>query len=117
MMRNIGIPNIEYPKQTCKELNCPYHGTLKVRGRIMQGEVVSTKMQNTVVIKLNYNFFIRKYQRYERRNKKQAAHKPGCIDVQVGDTVRIMECHPLCKTVAFVVIDVVKRASENSAEK
>ena len=112
MIRNIGVPGVEAPERVCEDEFCPFHGHLKVRGRILTGIVVSTKMQKSIVIKRNYNYYVQKYQRYERRNTKQTAHKPECMDVSVGDTVRIMECRPISKTIAFVLIDVVKRAVE-----
>lgn len=33
------------------------------------------------------------------------AHNPPCIEAQVNDNVKIMECRPLSKSVAFVVIE------------
>ena len=105
MTKNTGIPGVITPEKECTDVNCPFHGTLKVRGRILTGKVVSTKMNKNVVIKRDYAFYIKKYQRYERRNSKIAAHLPGCIAIKVGDVIRIGECHRLAKTVSFVVLD------------
>jgi small subunit ribosomal protein S17 len=104
-MRNIGIPGIQIPTKECSDVYCPFHGHLKVRGRILEGKVISTKMNHTIVLKRDYAFYITKYQRYERRNSKLTAHLPDCIDVQVGDLVTIAECRKLGKSVAFVVVD------------
>jgi len=104
-MRDIGIPGIKGPEKECEDTDCPYHGHLKVRGRILQGKVVSTKMNKTIVIKRDYVFYIKKYDRYERRNSKLAAHAPSCMDIKVGDIVRIGECRRLTKTKSFVVLD------------
>ena len=41
--RNIGL-KVNPPEQECQDDNCPFHGTLPVRGRIMKGIVASTKM-------------------------------------------------------------------------
>ncbi len=112
MVNNIGVPGIVAPTKECNDPHCPFHGGLKVRGRILQGEVVSTGMTKTIVIRRNYNFYIKKYQRYERRNTKQAAHVPDCMEVEIGDLVKIMECRSLSKTVAFVLIQIVKKANE-----
>ena len=52
-----------------------------------------------------------KYERYEKRTRRYAAHLPSCIGgVSPGDRVRIMECRPLSKTVKFCVIE--KEAAE-----
>jgi len=112
MVKNVGVPGIVVPAKECTDPHCPFHGGLKVRGRIIQGEVVSLKMDKTLVIKRNYNYYVKKYQRYERRNAKQAAHIPDCMEVEVGDVVKIMECRPISKTVAFVLLQVVKKANE-----
>ena len=106
-VKNIGIPGVTPPTKTCEDANCPYHGKIKLRGRILSGVVTSTKMNSTVVVQRNFTFYIKKYQRYERRNSKIAAHLPHCIEVEVGDTVRIAESKKISKTVNFIVIDKV----------
>jgi len=42
-VRNIGLEGIAPPKKTCKDKQCPWDGSLSVRGRIIEGTVVSTK--------------------------------------------------------------------------
>ncbi|MBT5281823.1 MAG: 30S ribosomal protein S17, partial [Euryarchaeota archaeon] len=33
---------------------------------------------------------------------------PSCIgDVEIGDSVRVMECRPLSKTVSFCVVEMI----------
>ncbi|GAB4316692.1 MAG: 30S ribosomal protein S17 [Promethearchaeota archaeon] len=104
-MRNIGVPVTNPPKQACKDVHCPFHGHLKVRGRILKGTVVSTKMVKTIVLQREYVTFDHKYRRYARNRSKVSAHLPDCMEVSEGDVVTIMECRPISKTVAFVVID------------
>ena len=41
-----------------------------------------------------------------KRNSKIQAHKPDCIDVKVGDSVKIAECRQLSKTKHFVLVEV-----------
>ena len=48
--RNIGV-NVNTPKETCKDKNCPFHGTLPVRGQIITGVVSSIKMQDSILVK------------------------------------------------------------------
>ncbi|RLE82674.1 MAG: 30S ribosomal protein S17 [Thermoprotei archaeon] len=102
--RNIGIPGITPPEEECDDPNCPFHGRLSVRGLILEGVVVSTRMRNTVVIRHDYLHYDKKYKRYERRRKKIHAHLPPCIEVKEGDLVIIGECRPIAKTVSFVVL-------------
>ena len=101
---NIGLP-VEAPKTECNDFNCPFHGFLPVRTKIIEGKVVSAKMQKTVVVKKDYVHYIPKYMRYERRRSRIPAHNPPCISAKEGDTVKIAECRPLSKTVSFVVVE------------
>ncbi|MHA1636806.1 MAG: 30S ribosomal protein S17 [Candidatus Thorarchaeota archaeon] len=105
-IRNIGIPNVDPPEKTCDDIHCPFHGNLSVRGRIMEGTVASVKMYKTITFQMDYLGLVKKYMRYERRRSKKHAHLPPCIDVKVGDTVKVVECRPLSKNVSCVVVSV-----------
>ena len=92
------------PKTSCTDHDCPFHGTLSVRGRVLNGSVVSTDMEKTAIIRRDYLHYIPKFKRYERRRSHIAAHSPPCLKVKVGETVKIAECRPLSKTVSFVIV-------------
>lgn len=94
--------------QSCADVNCPKHGTLRVHGAIIEGVVVSDKPKNTVIVQREYLNYVPKYERYERRRTKVNAHKPPCVDVKTGDRVRIGECRKVSKTKSFVVIEKLK---------
>ena len=113
MSRNIGIPGVIPPKvkeEECKDQSCPYHGTTRIRGKITKGVVVNKKSRNTVIIRQDYVQFVKKYQRYERRNSRLACHLPECLnsEIEVGDFVRVGESRKLSKTKAFIVLDKLK---------
>jgi len=93
------------PQRECDDPNCPFHSTLPVRGRVLEGTVVKDHMLNTVVVRRDYHNYVPKYLRYERRHSHIAAHNPPCISASVGERVKIMECRPLSKSVSFVVIE------------
>ncbi len=93
------------PKKTCNDRNCPFHGDLPVRGRVLEGSVVSAKMDKTVIVKRDYLHYVPKFIRYERRHSRIASHNPPCIDAKEGDRVIIAECRPVSKTVSFVVVE------------
>ena len=40
---------------------CPFTGDVSIRGRILTGRVVSTKMTRTIIIRRDYLHFIPKY--------------------------------------------------------
>jgi len=102
--RNIGV-NVQPPSESCTDKNCPFHGTLPVRGQIISGVVSSTKMKNSILVKKEHKRYVPKFERYEKRTSIYTAHCPPCIKVDVGDNVRIAECRPLSKTVSFVTIE------------
>ena len=86
--------------------NCPFFGSLRVRGQIIEGSVSTTGMAGSIVVEREITRYMKKYERYEKRTRRYTAHLPSCIGgVEVGDRVRIMECRPLSKTVNFCVIE------------
>ena len=102
--RNIGL-NVKPPTDTCNDINCPFHGTLSIRGQTINGIVVSDKQQGTISVKKEFMHYVKKYERYEKRTALYSAHSPSCLHIKAGDTVRIAECRPLSKTVSFVAIE------------
>ncbi len=101
--KNIGM-NVEMPKASCTDINCPFHGQLKVRGRQLTATVISTKMRRSAVIEFERLHFVSKYERYEKRRTKIKVHSPDCVAAKDGDVVTVMECRPLSKTKNFVII-------------
>jgi small subunit ribosomal protein S17 len=92
------------PKRTCDDNRCPFHGHVKVRGKILTGKVVSISDKQSVVLQREFLHKVSKYNRYERRRGKVHAHLPPCIELKEGDTASVAECRPLSKTISFVVI-------------
>ncbi len=90
--------------QKCNDIKCPFHGNLRIRGRSFTGTIISTKMRKTCVVEFERLYFLRKYERYEKRRTKLKVHNPDCIDAKDGDVVEITECRPLSKTKNFVII-------------
>jgi len=83
---------------------CPFVGLVSIRGRILTGRVVSTKMHRTLVIRREYLHYVPKYNRYEKRHKNLAAHVSPAFRVQEGDWVTVGQCRPLSKTVRSIFI-------------
>jgi small subunit ribosomal protein S17 len=107
-LSDIGV-RVRQPQKVCSDPHCPFHGGLSVRGRILEGHVVSDQMRGTIVIRRDYHYYSPKYERYERRHRRLRAHNPPCIEARVNDRVRIMECRPLSKSVSFVVIEKLEK--------
>ncbi len=100
---NIGL-DIKAPEGKCADVKCPWHGKLPIRGRVFHGIVKSARAKNTAIVKLGYNLYIPKYERFERRNSTINAYNPECIKAKEGDMVTIAECRPLSKTKSFAVV-------------
>ena len=106
MKKSVGY-NIEWaPEKACEDKNCPYHGSVSVRGSIFEGTVVSDSMDKSVTVEWTGMQMDSKYNRYFKTKSKVAAHNPECINAKVGDKVTIGECRPLSKTKHFVVLKI-----------
>ncbi len=102
-VRDIGV-DVEAPEKSCDDDNCPFHGNLPVRGRIIRGVVESVEMDKSVTVRKDHFQYIPKYERYEKRKSHYPTHLPPCIHIEEGDEVQIMECRPISKSKSYVVI-------------
>lgn len=71
--------------------------------KTLRGEVVSTKMKDTVVVRVTRYVKHPKYQKYMKLSKRYKAHNPGNA-AQVGEIVTIRSCRPLSKDKHFEVV-------------
>ncbi len=88
-------------------------GELKlVRGRrkTLVGEVVSDKMDKTVVVRVETVTHHPLYRKVVRRHKRLKAHDER-NECRVGDVVRIMETRPLSKEKRWRVVEILQRAA------
>lgn len=88
----------------CEDRNCPVHGSLRTRGAILEGVVVSTKPKSTAVIQLDYYRKVKKYDRLEKRRGRLSVHVPACMVAVVGDRITVMECRKVSKTKSHVLL-------------
>ena len=77
--------------------------------RQLVGEVVSTKMNKTIVVKVNRKFPHKTYKKLITRSKKYYVHdlNESC---GLGDVVKIIESKPLSKLKRWRVLDIQKKA-------
>lgn len=71
--------------------------------RILQGVVVSDKMDKTVVVKIERLIKHRMYKKYIKRTKKYSAHDEN-NQFKVGDSVSIRECAPISRNKSWEVL-------------
>ena len=71
--------------------------------RVMQGVVVSDKMDKTVTVKVERRVMHSLYKKFIRRSKKYSAHDENNA-CKVGDVVSIRECKPISKNKRWEVL-------------
>ena len=71
--------------------------------RILEGDVVSDKMDKTVTVLVERRFMHPMYKKYVKRTDRYAAHDESNA-FKVGDRVQIQECRPLSKRKSWTVI-------------
>jgi len=85
---------------------------MKKRGmrRVLDGTVVSDKMDKTVVVRVERLVKDTRYEKYVRRYSRFMAHDEGNA-CQVGDQVRIIEHRPLSKRKRWKVQATLSKAT------
>ena len=76
--------------------------------KVREGEVVSTKMDKTIVVRISRRISHPLYKKIITRYTKFIAHDDG-NKAHVGDLVKIMETRPLSKTKRWRLVEVVKQ--------
>lgn len=79
------------------------------------GQVVSTKMQKTIVVEVEMRKAHPKYKRIVRSSRKFYAHDEQ-NSARVGDMVRIRETRPLSKLKRWSLEEIVRRSSLSQVE-
>ena len=77
--------------------------------RQLVGEVVSTKMDKTIVVKVDRKFPHKMYKKLIIRSKKYYVHDSD-QSCNLGDVVKIIESKPLSKLKRWRVLDIQKKA-------
>ena len=76
--------------------------------RELIGEVVSDKMEKTIVVKVEKMKVHPKYKRRFFVHKKYKAHDPK-KEAKVGDVVLIREHSPISKTKKWILVKIIKK--------
>jgi len=71
--------------------------------RVLQGTVVSDKMDKTIVVEVARRVMHPVYKKFIRRTKRYKAHDEANV-CKVGDVVKIRECRPISKQKSWEVI-------------
>ncbi len=82
---------------------------MNVNKKTYTGQVVSDKMDKTIVVAITTKTLHRLYKKYVTRTKKVKAHDER-NDARIGDTVRVVECRPISKQKRWRLTEIVERA-------
>ncbi len=77
--------------------------------KIKIGQVVSDKMTQTIVVRVEERKLHARYRKHIRRHVKFHAHDPQ-EQAGIGDIVKIEECRPLSRLKRWRLIEVIEKA-------
>jgi small subunit ribosomal protein S17 len=100
---------------TAKTEATPANAEPQARRNEKIGQVVSTKMQKTIVVEVEMRKAHPKYKRIVRSSKKFYAHDEQST-AHIGDVVRIRETRPLSKLKRWNLEEIVRRSSLGQVE-
>nr|QGW12702.1 ribosomal protein S17 [Nanofrustulum shiloi] len=76
------------------------------------GIVVSTKMQKTIVVKIESKYSHPIYSKIMTKTKKYLAHDEF-DDCNIGDQVLVQECRPLSRRKRWKLVKIISKSSLN----
>ncbi len=72
--------------------------------RVLQGVVVSNKMDKSIVVRVERYVKDRLYKKFVKKSKKYIVHDENSA-FKTGDVVKIQETRPISKNKSWVVLD------------
>ncbi len=82
---------------------------MDVTKKTYTGQVVSDKMDKTIVVLITTKQLHPLYKKYVTRTKKVKAHDEK-NSAHIGDTVRVIECRPISKEKCWRLSGIIERA-------
>ena len=81
--------------------------TQLANARKFEGEVVSTAMNRTIIVRVDAMVLNAKYNKNYKVSKRYAVHDEKAM-AKKGDRVQIVECRPISKTKKWRLVEVLK---------
>ena len=100
--RDIGVDVIAPEADWDGSENCPFYGSLRVRGQIIEGIVSSLGMNDSIVVERQRIRSMKKYERYEKKTNRFNAHYhlvgrfPSEIGFELWNVALIEDSFILC---------------------
>lgn len=86
--------------------------TESTQRKIISGTVVSNRMDKTAVVQVQRRFAHPVYKKYVSKRVKYKVHDEK-NDLNIGDTVRIVETRPLSKSKRWRLLDILERGTQD----
>jgi small subunit ribosomal protein S17 len=86
--------------------------TKSTQRKIISGTVVSSRMDKTAVVQVQRRFAHPVFKKYVSKRVKYKVHDET-NDLNVGDTVRIVETRPLSKSKRWRLLEVLERGPQD----
>ena len=86
---------------------CPFTGGLAVKNETVVGVVVKKDIHHSATIQWERQFYVPKYERYQKRRSRLRVHNPPCFDAEVGQKVVAARTRPLSKSKNHVIIAIL----------
>lgn len=83
--------------------------------KIFTGEVISTKMEKTVTVRVERVFADPVYKKRVKRARKYQVHDE--MGAAVGDTVRFVACRPYSRKKRWIVTDILGKEKKDGTAK
>jgi len=80
--------------------------------KMISGTVVSNRMDKTAVVQVQRRFAHPVYKKYVSKRVKYKVHDEK-NDLNIGDTVRIVETRPLSKNKRWRLLDILERGPQD----
>ena len=79
----------------------------KKLGKTFIGKVTSDKMQNTIVVTLEYTHRHPLYQKISKKSKN--IYSENNLSAKTGDIVKVKETRPISKLKRFTTVEIIKK--------
>ena len=84
---------------------------VKRRRQTLRGEVVSTKMDKTVTVKVTRKVRHPLYKNFVKHYKKYLSHVTS-VEPSLGDIVKISSIHPISKLKRWQVSEIIRKSEK-----
>ena len=86
--------------------------TASTQRKILSGTVVSNRMDKTAVVQVQRRFAHPVFKKYVSKRVKYKVHDEK-NDLNIGDTVRIVETRPLSRDKRWRLLDILERGPQD----